>query len=190
MKTTIEDISVVTMKPRRAPKRKKLPPKPKKKRKTIIDLWREWGVPDNAYRRYPGLRGIYWYWLSRDVRKSEWIKWDKKCLTCLEVIDNWEDGQCGHVIASHGCGEFLRFNRINLTIQHPNCNNPRFTPMAAVLNALHYNDRYGEGEYQKLLDMRKTEAKQPRTDDYKRLISELKSYQEVMEQFDADFKYL
>lgn len=150
-----------------------------KKRKKIVDLWREWLVPDNAYRRFTGLRGIYWYWLSRDVRKSEWEKWDKLCLTCLLPIERWEDGQCGHVIASHGCGEYLRLNRINLTIQHSHCNNSRFTPNAGGLNAVHYDQRYGQGAYDRLWEMVKIEAKEPKQEEYRELIRALPSYQEV-----------
>lgn len=164
---------IETYKPRKCAKKARSAKKP---RKTEIGLWREWSVPDGALRRYKGLRGIYWYWLSRDIRQKEWVKWDKRCLTCLEEIDQWELGQCGHVIAANGCGEFLRFNRMNLTIQHPGCNNPRFTPMAAALNAIHYDDRYGQGAYQNLYDLRKMVAKQPSQEEYKALIRGLDSY--------------
>ncbi len=163
--------------PAKARKPLKTTPRTKKPRKTEIGLWREWLVPDNAYHRYKGLRGIFWYWLSRDVRQSEWEKWDKLCLTCLEPVENWEDGQCGHIVASAGCGEYLRFNKINLTLQHGHCNNPRFTPMGAALNAINYNLRHGTGAYEKLLTMRKIEAKEPRKSEYPDLIRSLSSYQ-------------
>lgn len=151
--------------------------KSKTKKKKKIDLWREWGVPDHAYRRYPGLRGIYWYWLSRDIRKSEWERWDKLCITCLLPVDNWENGDCGHIIASHGCGEYLRFNPINLTLQHKHCNNPRITPNAAALNAIHYDQRYGQGAWQALWNIRKTEVKHPTQAEYRALITALPSFQ-------------
>jgi len=157
----------------------KLPHKPSKPRKTKIGLWREWLVPDGAYHRYEGLRGIYWYWLSRDVRQSEWEKWDGKCLTCLIPLEDWRQGQCGHVIASAGCGEFLRFNRINLTLQHDHCNNPRYTPNASALNAIHYDQRYGKGAWEKLYAMRKIEARNPSQAQYRALISNLKSFKEA-----------
>lgn len=152
----------------------------KKPRKTMIGLWREWSVPDGAYRRYKGLRGIYWYWLSRDVRQFEWEYWEGKCLTCLETVENWEDGQCGHIVASHGCGEYLRLNRANLTLQHAACNNPKITPMAAALNAIHFDQRYGQGAYQKLYESRKKKAKEPSQDEYRRLIRSLRSYQKSL----------
>lgn len=156
-------------------------PTKKKKKRTKISIWREWLVPDGAYHRYEGLRGIYWYWLSRDVRKKEWEKYNGLCLTCLEQVDDWRNGQCGHVIASHGCGEFLRFNRINLSLQHDYCNNPRITPNASALNAIHYDQRYGQGSWQRLWDMRKTESKTPTQEQYRELISKLDSYKEALQ---------
>jgi hypothetical protein len=154
--------------------------KVKKRRRRVIDLWREWLVPDNAYRRYSGLRGVYWYWLSRQIRYEEWSQWEGKCLTCLEIIENWTLGQCGHIIASGGCGEFLRFHRKNLTIQHPHCNNPRITKNAAALNAIHYDERYGQGAWAALYEMRKIEAKEPSQDGYRALIRGLTSYQTAL----------
>lgn len=154
--------------------------KVKKKKRTMVDLWREWNVPDNAYRRYKGLRGIYWYWLSRDVRKEEWEKWDKKCLTCLEVVEDWRDEHCGHIIASDGCGEYLRFNRINLCLQHRKCNAQHIQKQASALNAINYDLRYGQGSWAKLYEMRKIEAKEPKQEEYRELIRGLKSYQESL----------
>lgn len=152
----------------------------KKPRRAKIDLWREWLVPDNAYHRYEGLRGIYWYWLSRDVRKSEWERWEKKCLTCQEEIPSWQEGDCGHILPAANCGEYLRFNRRNLTIQHKKCNNPRFTSDAGIRNAVNYDKRFGIGSMSNLLDLKQTDAKEPKTAEYKTLISSLSSYQEAL----------
>lgn len=135
-------------------------------------------MPDGAYRRYTGLRGIYWYWLSRDVRESEWVTWGT-CLTCGKEIDHWKEGQCGHVIAASMCGEFLRFHRDNLTLQHPACNNPRFSPMAAVMNALNYDKRHGEGAYLLLLSKTTIKAKESTQQQYRDLIKALPSFQEA-----------
>jgi len=155
---------------------RKTVPNPKK---TKIGLWREWLVPDGAYHRYEGLRGVYWYWLSREIRQNEWEKWDGRCLTCLEPLEDWRQGQCGHIVASAGCGEYLRFNPINLTLQHDACNNPRFTPNASALNAVHYDQRYGDGAWEKLYAMRKLEAKHPTQAQYRTLISNLNSFKEA-----------
>src|SRR3990167_7887321 len=85
-------------------------------KKTEADLKREWLIQSNYPLRYTGLRGIYWYWLSRQVRKEQWEMWEGKCLTCLIPLLTWEEGQCGHVVPSSMCGEFLRLNKINLTL--------------------------------------------------------------------------
>lgn len=159
------------------------------KKKTKTDVYREFCLPEFMIRsgglkkwvRYSDpYRGMYWYWLSRDVRKKEWEKWGGLCLTCLQPIEKWQDGQCGHIVASKGCGEFLRFNRINLTIQHSKCNNPRFSPNAGALNAIHYDQRHGQGAYERLYAMRKTDAKEPNAEQYRNLIQGLQSYQEAL----------
>lgn len=144
-----------------------------------VAIKRAWCVPDKAKMRYGGLRGVYWYWLSRDIRKSEWEKWGKKCITCEEEIEDWQYADCGHMIASQGCGEFLRFNRINLTIQHKKCNNPRFTPNMSALNAIHYDERHGKGAWLAMWKLRKVRAKEPTADQYRELIQALPSYQEA-----------
>lgn len=162
------------------PKRTKPLVKKKRPRKTKIGLWREWLVPDGAYQRYTGLRGIYWYWLSREIRKDEWEKYDGLCLTCLKPIEHWTMGHCGHIIAAQNCGEYLRFLRENLTIQHPHCNSDRITPQAAALNALHYDQRYGQGSWDALYALREKKAKTPTQEQYKDLIRALPSFQEAL----------
>lgn len=171
--------------PRRKPRkfnrnRSQNAPGRKKRKKTIVDLWRLWLVPDKAYRRYKGLRGIYWYWLSRDVRKSEWLRWDKLCLTCALPVEAWEQGQCGHIIPSDGCGEYLRFSRLNLCLQHPGCNANHIQKLASALNAINYDKRYGAGSWQKLYEMRKFNVKEPSQEEYRQLIQSLPSYQEAL----------
>ncbi len=168
--------------PRTRVKPKKVSEAVKRKKRTKAAICREWLFPGNpGDLRYSNvMRGLYWYWLSRDVRRSEWEKWGKKCLTCLNPVENWEDGHCGHVIASAMCGEYLRFNRRNLTIQHAACNSDRITPMAAALNALHYDERYEKGAWDKLYSLRKTEAKEPKTSEYPDLIRGLESYQQAL----------
>lgn len=153
----------------------------RKKKKTIVGLWREWLVPDGALRRYKGLRGIYWYWLSLAVRKDEWEKYGGLCLTCLLPIEHWTMGHCGHIVAAQHCGEYLRFARKNLTIQHPACNSDRITPDAAALNAVHYDERHGLGAWEALRSLKKQEAKNPTQGQYRELIRALPSYQEAVD---------
>lgn len=163
----------------------------KRKKKTKADKYREWLIPEYIIRggglksliRYSDpLRGIYWYWLSKDVRKKEWEQWGGLCITCLKPIERWEDGQCGHVVSSAECGEFLRFDRRNLTIQHGGCNNPRFSPNAPALNAIHYDQRHGQGAWQWLYDQRKVEAKNPSQEKYRVLIRNLDSFREAQKE--------
>lgn len=153
---------------------------PQKLVQTKIGLRREWLIPDTSGpMRYTGLRGIYWYWLSRDIRKKEWEKWNGMCITCLVPLQTWEEGQCGHILASSFCGEYLRFNRLNLTIQHAKCNNPRFSPHAGIANAVNIDKRYGTGYMEQLYMLRKKEAKNPTDTKYKELIRGLDSYKEA-----------
>lgn len=170
---------------KKAPRSLKKAPRTRVKRglhrykRTEADLKREWLVQSNYPLRYVGLRGIYWYWLSRDVRKSEWEKWNGECITCLVPLETWEEGQCGHILASAFCGEYLRFNRINLTLQHSKCNNPRFSPHAGVANAINIDKRHGAGYMESLYSLRKKECKTPTQDEYRALIRALPSYQEA-----------
>lgn len=169
---SIREVQLPPRKPRKAPKRPVARRKPKT---TKISLWRAWNVPDGAYHRYEGLKGIYWYWLSRDVREQDWLAF-KICLTCLEVIEDWEKEDCGHILASNMCGGFLRFHRKNLTIQHKKCNNPRFRPDAGVRNAINIDKRYGAGTMQWLLNNTKTEYKEPKKHEWESMIRSLKSF--------------
>lgn len=161
----------------------KKPKKKKSKSSKDLELRREWLLPTgyNHKLRYVGLRGIYWYWLSRDVRKTEWEKWNGECITCLVPLATWEEGQCGHMVASSECGEFLRFNRKNLALQHAKCNNPRFNPNAGARNAVHYDMRYGQGAWDRLYALRKVECKNPKQEEYRELIRALPSYQEAVD---------
>lgn len=163
-------------------------PYTKAKKKTKADVYRDFCLPEFMIRsgglkkwvRYSDpYRGMYWYWLSRDVRKKEWEKWGGLCLTCLKPIEKWQDGQCGHVVSSAECGEHLRFDRRNLTIQHGGCNNPRFSPNAGALNAIHYDERHGQGAWQALYNERKIDAKNPSKSKYIELIESLDSYREA-----------
>lgn len=156
--------------------------RPLSKSAKLKALKEQWSIPttNNFKLRYTGLRGVYWYWLSRDVRKSEWEKYNGECLTCLERIEKWEEADCGHIVASRWCGEFLRFNRMNLTIQHKKCNNPRFCPQAGVMNAINIDKRHGTGYMDRLVSLRKTEAKEPSQDQYRELIRALPSYQAAL----------
>lgn len=165
--------------PRKVKNSIRVPRRSKKPAKTEIGIWREWLVPDNAYHRFKGLRGVYWYWLSRQIRKEDWDTYGV-CITCLQPVQNWIDADCGHILPSSNCGEYLRFYRLNLTLQHKKCNNPRFTPNAGIYNAIHMDERHGEGTIKFLMSLTKKETKEPTGKEYKELIQALSSYQEAL----------
>jgi len=156
----------------------------KSRLKSKRDLYREWLIPESLIAmgwrpRYAGLRGIYWYWLSRDVRKKEWEALKGCCFTCKRPLASWEDGQCGHIIPASWCGERLRFDRRNLTIQCGKCNNPRFSPHSGLVNAINYDDRNGAGTFKYLMAEVKMHAKEPTQAEYRQLIRELDSFKEA-----------
>lgn len=177
----MQETDVVEVSYRKARKGKKQPSEAVKRKKTTqAELCRKWGYfgqPSNL--RYANImRGLYWYWLSLDVRKKEWEKWNGECITCLIPLATWQEGQCGHMVSSAECGEYLRFNKRNLALQHAACNNPRFNPNAGARNAVHYDMRYGPGAWDALYEERKTECKEPKTSEYPALIEALDSYKE------------
>ena len=148
----------------------------KPKKQTKADFCRQWGVPSPTHLRYSGLKGVYWYWLSRQIRKEEWQKYGV-CLTCQEKIPKWEEADCGHILAASKCGFGLLFARRNLTIQHKKCNNPLFTPDAGVRNGINLDKRYGAGFSEKLLSERGKITKEWDKATYEQKIQELPSFQ-------------
>lgn len=162
------------------PRRKKLKPKTKKPRKTIVSLWREWGVPDGAYRRYTGLKGVYWYWFSKSIRNRDYKEWGGLCMTCNEYVEKGQD-QCGHVFAAKDCGFELLFHPLNNNLQHASCNNPRFTPSAGLYNGVTVDARYGSGTVASLAAIKKSSTlKEWKKSEYEYLIPQLPAYQESL----------
>lgn len=179
-KTRIETTVFARKLPRRARSVSKTKKRTTRPKKSKVGLRREWLIPDTTGKlRYVGIRGCYWYWLSRDVRRSEWEKYGV-CITCLETIEDWTIADCGHLIASDRCGEYLRLNRMNLTLQHKKCNNSLWTPQAGVLNTLNMDIRHGAGYMENLRGLISKECKEPTTNEYKELIRALSSYQEAL----------
>lgn len=158
------------------PKRKKLSRKAKKPRKTKVSLFREWGVPDGAYRRYTGLKGVYWYWFSKSIRDRDYKEWGGLCMTCEDFVEKGQD-QCGHVFAAKDCGFELLFHPLNNHLQHAKCNNPRFTPSAGIYNAITVEKRYGTGRIAILADIKKNSTlKEWKKSEYEYFIPKLPSY--------------
>jgi hypothetical protein len=144
---------------RRAAKQRKMPQvksKPVRRVKlSKVGLKRLWGVPDHAWMRYSGLKGIYWYFFSKYVRERDYTYHNGLCMTCEEYVERGQD-QGGHLFAAKGCGFELLFHPLNVHLQHAKCNNPRFTPSAGVKNTLTINKRYGPKTVEWLLGLQKT----------------------------------
>lgn len=150
--------------------------KPKKHK---IDLWREWNVPDKAYHRYSGLKGVYWYWFSRTVRERDYKEHAGLCMTCLTYVEKGDD-QGGHLFAASKCGFALLFHPKNVHLQHSKCNNPRITPQAGVLNAIHIDQRYGAGTVELLAKLKEMKVKEWSKAEYEEKIRALPAYRESL----------
>lgn len=122
-------------------KRKKLPPRAKKRKKTKIALWREFGVPDNAYRRYQGIKGIFWYYFSLYIRERD-VRMYGTCISCGRgiTVDNCD---AGHFMPAGQCGRDLLFDEINVNAECKSCNGFDETHLFGYAEGL--DRRYGEG---------------------------------------------
>jgi len=149
---------------------------PKKRKQTKIGLWREWNVPDWAYHRYEGLKGVYWFWFSRTIRERDYERYSGLCMTCGRYVEKGSD-QAGHLFAARNCGFGLLFHPKNVHLQHSKCNNPRFTPDAAAFNALAINKRYGEGTVETLAKIKGEKTKEWNKAEYESRIKQLPAYQ-------------
>ncbi len=164
--------------PRKLLKGPQKPLRRTKSKKTKIALFREWGVPDAAYRRYSGIKGVYWYWFSKEIRARDYALFEGKCMTCLEYVDP-KDSQCGHLFAARDCGFTLLFHPKNNHLQHSSCNNPRFTPSAGIHNAINIEQRYGSGTIAELAQLKSLKGKEWSKSGYAVKIAELESYQQA-----------
>lgn len=148
----------------------------KKKKQTQADLKRQWGLTGHQQLRYRGLAGIYWYWLSRQVRQEEYYRYGK-CVSCIRTCPDWRDWDCGHFVASGDGGFATRFLRLNLALQCKACNNPKWSPDAPAFFAVELDRRYGYGTAAMLLKLKGADKKEPTKAEYELLISALPSYQ-------------
>lgn len=149
----------------------------KKKKITAADLKRKWNVPVKVDLRYKGIAGIYWYWLSRQVREDDFKKYHGKCVSCKAVTSDWHNWDCGHFVASGQGGFLTRFLRQNLALQCKKCNNPMWTPDAPAFYAVELDRRWGQGTAEGLLDMKGIQQKEMKPEQYEEAIKLLPSYQ-------------
>lgn len=121
------------------------PKKPEAKKKTKVDLWREYGLERPAKPRYSGLRGIVWHLLSLYVRKVR--DKDFPCINCGQFKEEY---QGGHFIPTGKCGwDGMALDPLNV---HAECGFCNFREKTKLLYAKHLDERYGPGTAQKLRD--------------------------------------
>lgn len=150
----------------------------KTRRLTEADLKRQWNIPVKTKLRYKGIAGVYWNWLSKQVRQEDFKNHHGKCVSCNRILESWEEGDCGHLLASGNGGFATRFMRTNLALQCKPCNNPSWTPDAPAFFALEVDRRYGQGTAAHILSLKGTNQKEMKKEEYVIAILALPSYQE------------
>lgn len=149
----------------------------KKKKQTEADLKREWGLEAKQQLRYKGIAGIYWTYLSRQVRQEDFEEYGGKCVSCRVRLESWRDGDCGHLVASGSGGFATRFLRANLALQCKRCNKPSWCPDAPLYFALEVDRRRGAGTAAHLASLKGVKQKEMKRHEYEEAIRALPSYQ-------------
>lgn len=150
------------------------------KKQSKSDLCREWGLSPTQHLRYTGIAGIYWVYLSRQIRQEDFNKYGGRCVSCPRRLESWQDGDCGHFVASGDGGFGTRFLRQNLALQCKRCNNPSWCPDAPAFFALEVDKRWGAGTAERILNMKGQKQKEMKKEEYIQRIMELPSYLSTM----------
>lgn len=171
---------------RKAVTRSKIAQVKRKPSKTA--LWATYGLKKPPKPRYVGLAGVYWYVLSRYIRKSEFLQYHGECVDrCGRVILNWQEADCGHFrAASRGfCTKFLREN---LGLQTKYCNNPTFSPDSSYGFGINIDLRYGPGTAERLTTLSNQTCQEPSKEEYDQLIRKyIKLFDELPDRAGDDF---
>lgn len=122
----------------------------KKKKLTQRELWATFGLNMPSYRRYDGLKGVYWHVLSKYVRMRDFVTFGGKCISCPTVLEQWYQGDAGHYLAARDCGFGLLLDPMNVHLQCKRCNNPSWSPSASIAYGFELDRRYGNGTAQAL----------------------------------------
>ncbi len=116
---------------KRTPLRRVSPNKVKKQ--TQVGLWRGYGLEKPSKPRYKGLKGIYWYLLSKYTRQRDFKKYKGECIDmCGKFATDWHDFDAGHYISAGQGGFALLFDDRNVNGQLKACNNPTFSPNSQI----------------------------------------------------------
>lgn len=140
---------------------------------------REWKLDPKITPRYTGIAGIYWTYLSRQVRQEDFKKYGGKCVSCNVVLARWQDGDCGHFIASGSGGFATRFMRENLALQCRRCNNPSWVPDASAFFAREVDRRWGAGTAERIMNLKGVKQKEMNKQQYADAIRALPSFKDV-----------
>lgn len=151
----------------------------KKGKVTKADFKRSWGIDPKTDLRYTGIAGVYWHYLSKQVRQEDFEKYGGRCVSCPRRLETPRDGDCGHLVASGAGGFATRFLRQNLALQCKRCNNPSWTPDAPLYFAIEVDRRYGAGTAAHLASLKGVKQKEMKRHEYETAIRALPSYQNV-----------
>lgn len=116
---------------------------------TKSELWAAFGLNRPPKPRYEGLKGIYWYVLSRFVRLRDFQMYNR-CISCNKWVESWEQLQGGHFIAAGTGGIELLFDPLNVNGECGPCNG--FDGNHLIGYAAGLDERYGIGTAQALRD--------------------------------------
>ena len=92
-----------------------------KKRKLLVDQWRQYGLTRPSKPRYVGLKGVYWYLLSQYTRQRDFKQFGT-CISCGKRVDSLQDFDAGHYAPAGNCGFALLFLKINVNGECKGCN--------------------------------------------------------------------
>lgn len=96
----------------------------------------------------PFEKGIYWYYLSLEVRKRDIERWGT-CISCDRPI-TMENAQGGHFCPAGSCGRDLLFDLLNINAECHGCNG--FDSGHLFGYERNLDIRYGKGTAQALKD--------------------------------------
>lgn len=121
----------------------------RRKKQTLADFNRTWGIPPYKTLRYTGIRGVFWYYFSKWVRQRDFKRYGA-CISCGKPVESENELQAGHFIAANGCGPDLLFHPLNVNGEHPGCNKYDKHKLGYERRL---DERHGMGTAQMLKDM-------------------------------------
>jgi len=157
----------------------------KKKKPSKKSLLRAWGLPEsfqwsNLRYKNPYQKGIYWYYVSLEVRKRDVEKYGK-CIATGRPI-TMENSDAGHFCPAANCGRDLLFDLKNIHAES------KFSNAFDSGHLIGYRkglvERYGEAHVKDLEDRylfyrkSKTPQKDWTASEYELLIKKLPSFQQ------------